>query len=120
MSLDSVDPFYARKYHEKNYNCLHFSAEVWKALTGQDILELLAAFLQDASTAKRLAYRVFEEVETPVDPCFVVMQRPKVTPHLGVYLRGRVLHINPHSVEFQPVKVAARSFTTVRFYKCRP
>lgn len=121
MTLPSVDPFLLKKYSD-NYTCLEFAAEVWEAHTGQNILALLKTFHEPATDvkARRQSLRLGFELATPEDPCIVVMQRPKVTPHIGIYLRGRVLHLQPSGAEFQPVDVAARHFTRTKFYQCRP
>lgn len=117
--IKSVDPFYRKTFDEKNYNCLHFTSEIWLEHTGQNITEMLTSFLEEASTPKRRIVRLFEEITVPEEPCIVVMQRPRVNPHLGVYLRRRVLHITEAGVEFQPVEVASRGFKTIRFFRCR-
>jgi hypothetical protein len=57
-------------------------------------------------------------LKAPVDPCVVLMQRQAET-HVGVYLRGRVLHIYERGgVQFQPLCVATLGFPKVRFFTC--
>lgn len=121
MTLRSVDEFLLRKYRP-DYTCLEFAADVWEAHTGTNIMALLKSFHTPVNDvkARRQSLRLGFELATPEDPCIVVMQRPKVTPHIGIYLRGRVLHLQPSGAEFQPVDVAARHFTRTKFYQCRP
>lgn len=113
----SIDVWLDKSYDDSNYNCLHFVRDVWLAETGFD----LAGALEDLYGASypprvtRVAARVFRELPGPVSPCLVVMQRPKASPHWGVFLRGRVLHIQRSGPEFFPVKIATRGFTRVRF-----
>jgi hypothetical protein len=45
------------------------------------------------------------------------MQRPKTPPHIGVFLRGKVLHLKESGAEFQPLDVASFGFTKMGFYK---
>jgi len=117
----SVDRYLDRRYHRRDYHCLTFSSEVWLAETGQDIVQQLAGLMGQASTRKisRDHVNAFARHDTPQDPCLVLFQRPRTAPHVGVYLRGRVLHITDQGVEYQPIDVASRSFETVRFYTCK-
>ena len=44
------------------------------------------------------------------------MHRPGAAAHVGLFLRGRVLHIKQSGVEYQPLDVAIMGFKTHRFY----
>lgn len=116
----SIDRFLGRKYNKQAYNCAHLVAEVWQAETGIDIAHKLAGFLRpprERSVAFELR-RAFRRLEAPQSPCIVLMTRPHSVPHVGIYLRGKVLHIHEVGVEYQPIDVATRGFNTVRFYTC--
>ena len=117
--MKSIDPYLTRTYDEDKYNCLHLIVEAWLGLYNQDIRARL-----DQLTAARAHRRPdwalkrgFRILRAPVEPCLVVMRRPSVQPHIGLYLRGRVLHINELGVEFQPLDVASRGYKTTRFYQ---
>lgn len=114
------DDFFLKNFHPVEYNCLHFSSDVWEMLTGVSIREQLTVFLADhtAQRARRDVVRQFEELISPEDPCLAVMQRPRGVPHVGIYVRGKIFHIHETGVEYQPVKVAMRGFKVVRFYRC--
>jgi hypothetical protein len=61
--------------------------------------------------------RGFTKLEKPESPCFVVMQRNRVQPHVGIFYKNRILHLTDHGVEFQPLQVARRYFVKIGFYK---
>lgn len=103
----SIDGFLGRVY-EPGYKCLHFASDVWHYLTGVDIRSrLLGGHIAS-----------FRREERPVDPCIVLMQSRGVIPHVGVYYRGRVLHLTELGVQYQPVEIATLGFKTIRFYSC--
>lgn len=114
-----IDDFLDRFYDRQRYTCFHFTREVWKELTGEDLGEELEQVLNGFVKLGRKHVRKFVELSGPQDPCLVVMQWVRSPPHLGVYLRGRVLHLQRHGVEFQPLGVADRGFTSTRFVLCR-
>lgn len=114
----TVDPFFSRIYNETEYNCAHFAAEVWQAATGQDIRELLAGFL--LPPGRRIVNpeirRSFLRLRSPGGVCLVLMHRNKGAAHVGVFIKGRVLHIRREGVGFQLLEIATLGFKTVRFY----
>lgn len=114
----SVDRFLNRTYHRDEYNCAHFAAEVWAYETGDDIGAALTGFLapmRDRQADWSLR-RDLRALAFPVSPCLVLMRRPRTTPHVGVYLRDRVLHITESGVVFQPLEIATLGFKVVGFY----
>lgn len=119
--IASVDPYLSRVWNDKTYNCLHFACDVWRDMTGVDITEQLLKFHAPVTErkARRDVRRQFVEIDRPEDPCIVVFKGAAVVPHVGIYLRGRVLHIYQGGVEFQPVEVVMRWFKSVRFYQCK-
>lgn len=116
----SIDEFFFRRFNPQTYNCTHFTAEVWAQLTGDDLAHKLGRLLTDALDVRQLTrgiVRNFSRLDAPVDPCLIVMQRARSAPHIGVYVRGKVLHIHDRGVEYQPVDVASRCFQTVTFFR---
>lgn len=117
----SVDPLLSRT-PRTDYNCLDFATEAWAHLTGDaGVLDRLAALnagihAEDGRVVLS-AVRGFRKLEQPMSPCFVVMQRSKTQPHIGVYHNGRVLHLKENGVEYQPLAVARRYFTKIGFYR---
>lgn len=115
-----IDEFFFRKYDRSNYNCAHLVAEAWLKITGLDISERLAGFLKPvrARSVGMSLRHSFIRLQAPESPCVVLMNRPGAVAHVGVYYRGKVLHIHASGTEYVPLDVARRGFTTVRFYKC--
>lgn len=116
----ATDRFLDRSFDANKYNCLHFTREVWLAMTGEDIQEKLGALLTLASAERRaLAPKamLFEEIVVPVDPCFAVMQRPRFAPHIGIYFNRAVLSLEEHGVQYLPLRIAMLGFNRVRYYK---
>jgi hypothetical protein len=114
----SIDEFLGRMPGPE-YNCFDFVREVWLKMKHEDIAEhklkrLAGPFRNRKWTVSGM--KMFQELTNPVDPCFVVMQRPRAQPHVGIWTDGRVLHLKQSGVEFQPLDVAKWYFTDIRFY----
>lgn len=115
----TIDAFFHKRYNRQSYNCAHFVCDVWAHETGQRIDDSLECFLRPPKE-RRVdpgLRNIFEKLQKPVTPCIVLMQRRKSPPHVGIYLRGRVLHIHELGVEFQPVDVVSRGFDKIGFYR---
>lgn len=116
----TFDDYFARRFNRQTYNCLHFARDVWLDVTGVDLTGRLDGLL--GAVAGRRVSRDhpagFVRLARPSSPCLALFQRPRSTPHVGIYLRGRVLHIHERGVEYQPIDVAMRGFATVRYYTC--
>lgn len=114
----STDDYLDRVYVPKIYTCYHFVAEVLKDLTSKDLSESLAHLFNTGRLSKAHV-RLFTELKSPVDGCVVIMQRPNINPpHMGIFIRGRVLHLHRKGVEYQPLDIATRGFPSVRFATC--
>lgn len=115
----SVDPFLGKVHRGDSYNCLHFARDVWLAMTGEDFGLRMRALHAKASDRRVLAadLREFEKLDEPVSPCIALMRRPRTEPHMGIYLRRRILHLNERGAFFQPPHIAALVFQTVNYYR---
>jgi hypothetical protein len=54
--------------------------------------------------------------DAPVDPCIVLMLRKRLEPHIGIYYRGRVLHLNRQGAQYADFGHVTAPYTTVQFY----
>lgn len=117
--------FFGREYHRRNYNCWDFIREVWLDAGGVDIGHrtpesctsegFRRAFAeQEQDIDGKLVFRIKE----PEEPCLVMLLRPGVMSHVGVYTRGRLFHLHQRKgVVMEPLAVAALGYNEVRFYK---
>lgn len=105
----NTDTYLMKRFNKDTYNCWHFVHEVWRDLTGTDLstpnpsVESIAPHMQ--------------QIDIPESPCIVLMLRARCTPHVGVYYKGRVLHMNARGAEYGALDSVTASFPTVRFYK---
>lgn len=112
----SVDKYLGAMYVDRTYTCLHFANDVWRQETGFELNAELFAYLNGGAANVGMR-KSFERLSEPVSPCIVVF-KPKGDgeTHIGVYLRGRVLHLLRQGVQFQPIDIAAVGFKSFRFY----
>lgn len=113
----SVNHYFGRRYDDEKYNCLHFTRDVWKDLTGEDLEEKLAGLLGPTRQVRPSHFKAFRRLAKPESPCIMYMTQLGRDPHVGVYLRGSILHIKSTGVEFLPPVLACRGATSVRYYK---
>lgn len=114
-----MDPYLSRVYQKGLYTCLEFTVEVWKDLTGEDIGDRLR-ILHMASADRRITpsdLRHFLRLPAPTSPCIALMRRSKAVPHMGVFLRGRILHLNEMGASFQTPPFAGLGFKTATYYR---
>lgn len=116
-----IDKYYGRKYDSQTYNCGHFVRDVWQDLTGRDISGPLTGFLAGPGERRAILtdLRAFERLATPQSPSIVLFQGFRVAPHVGVYLRGKVLHISKeYGVRFDRIEFAGAGAKKTSFYTC--
>ena len=107
------DELYYKTYDKNNYNCAHFARDVYLAETGRDIGDTLSGFLLPPS--KRVVqmhkrHRLVK-LDRPVSPCLVLMLGSKVAPHVGVFVRDKVIHIQEAGVQYVSLSIAKLGFT---------
>ncbi len=114
----SVDKYLNKVYDKRAYNCAHFVAEVWLDMFGYDLSIALTGFMRPRK--ERLVaikdLRCFKKIDSPQDPCIVLFENKKETLHVGMYLRGRVLHIRQSGVHFELLETVSVPFKKVSFY----
>jgi hypothetical protein len=114
----SIDPLLDRVYHRQKYNCVHFSCDAWRHITGFDLAGRAAGVLRAVSEGQLLPsdMRAFKRLAKPVSPCIVLFNGRHVQAHIGVYYNGKVLHITESGVQYMPLDIALIGFESVRFY----
>jgi hypothetical protein len=119
--MHSVDQYFGRRYKASTYNCAHFVCDVWRDIKGEEFSEALAAMLcarhqrrAVLSDLKRIRF-----LDKPESPCVVLLQAKRRPTHVGVWIRGAVLHIQERQdVQFQSLDVVRIGFERVRFLTC--
>jgi len=118
----SVDKYLSKKHHMRDYNCWDFIREVWLDLKGEDIghrtppsgsrKDMIEKFAQEE--------REFVRLEKAEDPCIVLFLRDKMLPHVGIYVRGKVLHLPEKSYgRYEQLALVGLVFKEIRFYRCK-
>lgn len=100
------------------YKCFDFVREVWFESFGVDVGDKLVS-LEGTLRDRRLLpgeMRKVTRLDKPVDPCFVVFQRKRTTPHIGILYMGRVLHLSATGAEYTLLRFVARPYTRVSYY----
>lgn len=120
-----VAKYLGREFHWRDYNCWDFTRDVWLDHCGVDLGKRTPASL--TLTSLREAFRqqefdvdgaVVQRIPSPEDPCLVLMIRPKVLSHVGVFVRDKVLHLLPRERSvLQDFRTATLGFQEIRFYK---
>ena len=105
MNLDS---FFLSSYCLRTYNCAHFTADVWYALTGQKILSLLLQPFENR--------RNFKLVKQHKQPCIALLTQVDGKHHVGVKLGRRILHITHNGVQYLNVSAVTPGYSKIRFY----
>lgn len=108
----SVDRwFHSEPYDSTNYNCAHFATKVWHDITGHDI----SLFTGVPQLEHR---RRFVKLPAPVSPC-ICFGHTRVAPHIGIYIRGKVLHFCREGVMYEDLSRFGYLIKKVRFYVTR-
>ena len=114
------DDYMGRRFDLRAYNCWHLVRDVWRDMTDVDLGDLTPprtdnAALEEAAWVATDGPR-FVRLERAEAPCIVLFRRRSQMPHVGVLLRGRVLHMRPSGVHHQALQDVAEEFDQVDFY----
>lgn len=118
----TVDKYLGKVHNMKDYNCWDFIREVYLELTGEDIGYRTPLSGSRTEMKERFAREEQEFLKIPeaVSPCIVLFKRHRVLPHVGIYYKGKVLHLPEHSTaRYEPLSIASLGFKEVGFYLCK-
>jgi hypothetical protein len=114
------EKFLSKQYSANTYNCWDFALDVWADLQGRTIPHAATNAEEPASQLHQLAlltaHKDFVALPAPVSPCFVLMQRQRMAPHIGVYINGKVLHMNSRGPCYDDLHHVTVPFPTVTFH----
>jgi len=114
-----IDKYLAWEFNANSQNCWTLARAFWKELTGVDIAHetrIASVPLSELDAEVRMVSQLLENVDELQDPCLVLMQRDRLTPHVGVYYRGRVLHLNRQGCAYQALDHVTACFPHVSYY----
>lgn len=117
MTLDS---FFGRAYHRRRYNCAHLAIEVWEYLHNRPVAAAMRGFLVPGEVSGGLGHATgVQPLTRPCDPCFVLMRSKVREPHVGVFYKGKIIHLaGNHRVQYQPPDVVTMGYTRIRYFTC--
>ena len=102
----------AIKYDADKYCCEHFLIDAYKHYTGIDISNKLLT--SGFFNVRNL--RQFVPIDKPAQHT-IVLFRAKGKAHVGLWLDGRVLHLEPHGVVWQSLNIVMQGFERAVFYE---
>jgi hypothetical protein len=122
-----VDRYLSKRFHVTAYNCWHFVRDVWFELTGDMLYDYTPSkttrtnmWLAATDAQCYFQERKLNATEKACGTFIVLMQRAGDTPHIGVLYEGKVLHLRPEGVVYQPLDVASMGFSRIIFYTTKP
>lgn len=117
LSDFDVMPYFDCEYDREKYICSHFARDVWFDITGRDIGDLITAPTSALSMHRAIMAQEgdFKTLQSPQEPSLVLMRSKRQTPHVGVYLRSKVLHLREAGVRFEPL--AHLTYENISFYQ---
>ena len=102
----------AIKYDADNYCCEHFLIDAYRHYTNIDLTDKLLT--SGFFNIKNL--RQFVPIDKPSQHT-IVLFRDKGKAHVGLWLDGRVLHLEPHGVVWQSLNIVKQGFEKVTYYE---
>lgn len=99
-------------YDANKYCCEHFLIDAYKHYRQMDLSPKLLT--RGFFCAQNL--RQFVPVIEP-SQYTIVLFRDKNKAHVGLWIDGRILHLEPHGVVWQPLDYIKRDFDRVVFYE---
>lgn len=99
-------------YDADRYCCEHFLIDAYRHYTGID----LSPKLLTSGFFNVQKLRQFERVDKPSQHT-IVLFRAKSEAHVGLWLDGRVLHLEPHGVVWQTIDIVKQGFERVLYYE---
>jgi hypothetical protein len=118
VSSFRIDPYLAKQFREGVYNCFDLVREAWLELTGVD----LGAQTPPKGSGESYEARALKVANTlrllsaKEDPCIVLMRRKRLEPHVGIYYKGRILHMNSQGAEYRDFSQVTAPYTLIDLY----
>ena len=114
----NVDAYLARRFHLVRQNCWHVLRDGWLELTGDDLGDRTPEHLSHAALVGRFAsdVPVFQKLAGPAEPSIVLMCKPGLVPHVGLYWKRKVLQMAKSGPSYLTLPMATAGYDDVGFY----
>ena len=113
-----IDDFHFKTYDSSNYNCSHFTRDLWLFLKGQDICDMVCAWNSNNLPSAMSSRKGLERLDNPIDPCIALFSRKGDPPHIGVFIEGMIFHMTENGPELQNFSFVSANFQSVKYYLC--
>ena len=113
-----IDRYLVRRFDLVHQNCWHLVRDAWRDLTGVDLGDRTPQRITKAALVGRFDTDVpaFAKLDTPADPCIVLMTSEGAVPHVGVFVRGKVLQMTQGGASYMPLGIATLGYE-VGYYR---
>lgn len=114
-----IEKYLAWEYNGHVQTCWTLARAFWLELTGVDLSHetpVADVPLRELCDKVTLVSALLQNVLNLQDPCLVLMERERTTPHIGVYYHGRILHLNRQGCSYQAPDHVTACFPHVSYY----
>lgn len=103
-------------YDDANYNCLHFAVDVYRDLTGIDMIFYLDGLMTGRGNRviETEKLKQFKPLDAPIEPCLALMHGAEL--HAGIYHDGLIFHFNESGAQCQPPHIAELRHGRIKYY----
>lgn len=117
----NTDKYLLKIFDIENYNCWDFIRDIWLELTRVDIGKRTPVNISKRSIKENFetGELEFKKISSPVSPCIVLFKNDKLTPHVGVFLNNKVLHLKNNGPRYEDLTIASIGFNNIGFYLCK-
>ena len=114
----NFDKYFDLQYDESKYNCVNFVCDAYKDLFHIDIKDVFEGAFTGRGNRKLRVHSLerLRRLEGPISPSIALFQAGRKNPHVGIWINGRILHMNSSGVQWCPLENMMLQFNRVRFY----
>jgi hypothetical protein len=115
----SIEKYLDKKFDSSSYNCFNFVRDVWLELTGIDLGDQTPAEagVEEYNRRALTVANTLTALDGPECPSIVLLQRARLEPHIGVYHKGKVLHLTKRGAYYMALDQVTPGYPKVSFYK---
>jgi len=108
----------SKSHDAQNYHCGHFLLDAWMFITKQDISCAIGGLLLplDQCNMKGCDLTKLKWIDEPEDPCIMSMRNARGLGHVGIYVKGKMLHLAQHYPCIIPLEQVMTHYRGLRYY----